>query len=395
MSDAFLKRPRIQSIDLLRGLVMILMTLDHTRDYFHHDAFFYDPLDLTQTTPLIFLTRFVTHFCAPVFVFLAGTSAYFTGQRKTKKELSNWLIKRGLWLIVVELTIIKLAWNFKLDYNIIVVQVIWALGAGMITLAGFIHLRKYLALSIAFAMIAGHNLLDGFHPGGSVGIKTLWNILHEFGGTNLGPVRFFVAYPVIPWLGVMLTGYYFGELYRKEYDPRRRQKVLLYLGLGMIVLFTLLRSGNFYGDPAPWKVQKNFIYSFLSFFNVTKYPPSLQYLLITIGPSIVLLSITEKLNLNRLKPVVIIGRVPMFWYIVHIYLIHLTAAIAAMLTGYSFSDMIIDFWVSYQPGLKGYGFNIWGVYLFWAGICLFLYPIAYWYNEYKSSNRDKWWLTYL
>jgi len=387
-------KPRIQSIDFLRGWVMLTMTLDHTRDYFHADAFLFDPTDLSQTTFWLFMTRFITHYCAPVFVFLAGTSSFFVGQRLTKKQLSIRLVKRGLWLILLEITIIKFAWAFKLDYHIIIVQVIWALGAGMITLAGFIHLRKYLAIAIAVVMIAGHNLFDGFHPEGQVW-SVLWNIIHVYSVNQIGSFTLLVAYPVVPWLGLMLLGYYFGELYHKDYSPQKRLRLLLYGGMAIVVLFFALRLGNVYGDPHPWETQKNGLFTFLSIINVTKYPPSLLYILITIGPTLIVLYLIEKLKLTTFKPLVVIGRVPMMWYIVHIYVIHILAMGAAVLTGYAASDMIIDIWVGRQSELKGYGFNLGVVYLVWLGICLALYPLANWYNNYKINHREKSWLSYL
>lgn len=392
--QTFLKN-RIQSIDWLRGWVMLTMTLDHTRDYFHADAFIYDPTDLSQTTFWIFMTRFITHYCAPVFVLLAGTSAYFVGQRRTKKELSIWLVKRGFWLIIVEVTIIKLAWAFKLDYSIITVQVIWALGAGMITLAGFIHLKKYLAIAIALLMIAGHNLLDGYQPEGNRFFELVWNITHVFGPNQFGSFTFFVAYPVVPWLGLMLLGYYLGELYHPEFSKEKRLRILIYSGTGIVVFFFALRLINVYGDPSPWEQQKNVLFTFLSVINVNKYPPSLLYMMITIGPTFIFLYVIEKFRFTNFKPIVIIGRVPMFWYILHIYLIHLVAMIAAVLSGYPASAMIIDFWVNEQVALRGYGFSLGTVYLFWIVICLALYPLSYWYNNYKSNNKDKWWLSYL
>ena len=387
-------RNRVQSIDWLRGWVMLTMTLDHTRDYFHADAFFYEPTDLSQTTFWIFMTRFITHFCAPVFVLLAGTSAWFVGQRKNKRELSFWLLKRGFWLIFLEITVIKFAWAFKLDYRVVTVQVIWALGAGMITLAGLIHLKKYLAIAIALIMIAGHNLLDGFQPQGEI-LTLLWNIIHVFGPNQIGSFTFFVAYPVVPWLGLMLLGYYLGELYHPDFGKQRRLRILLISGSGIVIFFFALRLSNVYGDPIPWEPQKNVLFTYLSIINVSKYPHSLLYLMITIGPTLIVLYIIEKFRLTEFKPLVVIGRVPMFWYILHIYLIHLVALIAAMLTGFPASAMIIDFWVNEQHELQGYGFGLGTVYLVWLGICLVLYPLSQWYNQYKSNNRDKWWLSYL
>lgn len=388
------RNPRISSIDLLRGVVMVIMALDHVRDYLHYSAFFFDPTDLSRSSVPLFFTRFVTHFCAPVFVFLAGTSAFFVGQRRTKKELSSWLLKRGLWLIIVELTIIKLAWTFKLDYTIILLQVIWALGVGMIVLAGLIHLPGRLTVILCLIGVFAHNAFDAFSPGGAFA-SALWTFLHQFNIIPAGPVQIFVGYPLIPWVFLMPLGYYFGNLYLPRVDPLARKRALRFLGGGMILVFCLLRLPNLYGDPAPWISYDSFAFSVMSFLNVSKYPPSLQYLLITLGPAMLFLSVTETWRGAIPDILLIIGRVPMFFYIVHIYVIHLIAAIAAMLTGFTFSDMVIDIWVTLQPQLRGFGFSLWVVYLVWIAVVAGLFPFCRWYDSYKRSHPHLWWLGYL
>ncbi|MCL6266755.1 DUF1624 domain-containing protein [Flagellimonas myxillae] len=388
------RRKRIKSIDMLRGLVMVIMALDHVRDYFHFDAFMFDPSDLSQTNVPLFWTRFVTHFCAPVFVFLAGTSAFFVGQRRDKKSLSKWLLKRGLWLVIAEITIIKLAWMFKLDYSGILLQVIWVLGIGMIFLAGFIHLPKKLGLALCLIVVFGHNTLDGFSPESPVA-SGLWTFLHVFGLVNLGGLQVFSAYSLIPWIFVMPLGYYLGELYKPSFDPQQRKKMLLQLGLGATVLFFAIRAINIYGDLVPWSTQDSLGLTIASFFNVSKYPPSLLFLLITIGPSLVFLSVAEGWRNSLVEKIVVIGKVPMFFYVLHIYVIHALACIAAVMTGFSFSDMIIDLWITLQPELQGYGFSLWVVYLIWIVLMIALYPICSWYNDYKTAHREKWWLAYL
>ena len=388
------RKNRIKSIDMLRGLVMVIMALDHVRDYFHADAYFFDPSDIDQTNVPLFWTRFVTHFCAPVFVFLAGTSAFFVGQRRDKKSLSIWLLKRGLWLVIAELTIIKLAWMFKLDYSIILLQVIWVLGISMIFLAGFIHLPKKFMIGLALLAVFGHNLLDPIAPTDAVA-SGFWSFLHVFNIVDMGSFQVFVGYPMIPWIFVMPLGYYFGELYKPSYDPKLRIKTLFKLGLGLTLLFFVLRTINVYGDPYIWATQDSIGMTIASYFNVTKYPPSLLYLLITLGPSILFLALVEKVQNQWTEKLVVIGRVPMFFYIVHIYVIHLLAVVAAMSTGFDFSDMVIDLWVTLQPQLQGYGFNLWVVYLVWVILTIALYPICSWYNNYKTNHREKWWLSYL
>ncbi|NJB70265.1 putative membrane protein [Saonia flava] len=387
-------RERIKSIDMLRGLVMVLMALDHVRDYFHYDAFFFDPNDLTQTNGALFFTRFMTHFCAPVFVFLAGTSAFFVGQRRNKKSLSTWLIKRGIWLILAELTIIKFGWLFKLDYSMVLLQVIWILGLGMICLAGFINLPKKPVIISSVLVIIGHNLFDSFAPTGTLS-SGIWSFLHVFNIVEVGNMQIFTAYPILPWIFVMPLGYYFGELYRPTVDSNLRIRKLLQIGLGLTLSFFILRFMNIYGDPYFWSNQGTFSFTLISFFNITKYPPSLLFLLLTIGPSIAFLAFAEKWKGAFFDKLIVIGRVPMFFYIIHIYVIHLIALFAALLTGFTASDMMIDVWVTMQAGLQGYGFDLWAVYIIWIILIVLLYPICNWYNQYKNNNRDKWWLSYL
>lgn len=388
------KNNRIKSIDILRGIVIIIMALDHVRDYFHYDAYFFDPNDVEQTTLALFGTRFITHFCAPVFVFLAGTSAFFVGQRKTPKELSSWLLKRGFWLLFVEFVIVKLAWNFKLDYSVVLLQVIWILGLSMIFLAGFIHLPKKLMIATSLLMIIGHNLFDSYTPTGEEA-GVFWNFLHVFSMNEFDGFTVFVGYPIIPWIFVMPLGYYLGGLYLPDSSAEQRKKVLLRMGLGCIALFFLLRSINVYGDPGAWIHYDEWSKSLMSFFNITKYPPSLIYLLITLGPSLVFLAYAEKWQSKWTERLLVFGRVPMFFYIIHIYIIHLLALFAAMATGFNASDMVIDVWITLEPALQGYGFSLWIVYGIWVLVILGLYPICKKYDIYKRNNRDKWWLSYL
>ncbi|MCW8850244.1 MAG: heparan-alpha-glucosaminide N-acetyltransferase domain-containing protein [Melioribacteraceae bacterium] len=385
---------RIESIDLLRGLVMVIMALDHVRDFFHYDAFFFDPSDLTQTNFALFFTRFVTHFCAPVFVFLAGTSAFFVGQRRDKKSLSSWLLKRGVWLIFTELTVVKFGWLFKLDYSTTLLMVIWVLGVSMIFLAGFIHLPKMFVIIISLIAIFGHNLLDGFAPTNPI-LSAIWSFLHVRAPIPNVGINLIVIYPMIPWIFLMPLGYYFGELYKKDVNPNFRTKKLWQLGLGTTALFFIIRFANFYGDQIVWTYHETFSFTIMSFFDLSKYPPSLLYLLITIGPTLIFLALAEKWEGGLFDKLITIGRVPMFFYVAHIFAIHIGATIAAVLTGYKFSDMVIDFFVIRQPELQGYGFSLPIVYLVWVLIIVVLYPFCSWFNNYKSNNKDKWWLSYL
>lgn len=390
------KSLRIESIDLLRGIVMIVMALDHVRDYFHADAFLYDPTDMSKTSVVLFFTRWVTHFCAPVFIFLAGTSAYLIGLRKSKQELSLFLLKRGVWLIFLELTIVNFAWFFNIQFSLITLFVIWALGVGMIVLAGCIHLPLKLTLALGALMIIGHNALDNFHVDGDGPLSILWSVIHQFQGFSLSDSYFlFVGYPLIPWIAVMMLGYCFGTFYQASYSQEERRKILLYLGSSLVALFILIRLVNGYGDPNPWSSQSNPVFTVLSFLNVTKYPPSLLYVLMTLGPAILFLAISEKYYGSLSAKIKILGRVPMFYYLLHLYLIHLLAMTAALLTGYDASDMIFNTWVTNSPNLVGYGFSLWVVYVVWIGVVLILYPLCKWYDTYKATQRSKWWLSYI
>jgi uncharacterized membrane protein len=387
---------RITSIDLLRGIVMIIMALDHVRDYFHYDAFLYSPTDLDKTNGFLFFTRFITHYCAPVFVFLAGISAHVYGSKRSRRELSFYLLKRGIWLVFAEFFIITLGWTFNPSYPIFNLQVIWAIGISMIILSAIIYLKRQYILVIAVLLIAGHNFLDNVHVPGT-GIATfLWSNLHDPGDFVVGRFTIFVRYPVMPWIGIMAIGYYFGALYNSEYDSVKRKKILFTVGFGAIDLFIMLRSFNIYGDAAQWSVQKNVLFSFLSFLNVSKYPPSLLYILVTLGPAMIFLSIAEKPLNTITEKITVFGRVPFFYYVIHIYLIHLFAIIGVIISGYHWSAMILANRVNRVAELKGYGFNLVIVYLVWVILILLLYPCCNRFDHYKRNNQHtKNWLTYL
>jgi uncharacterized membrane protein len=386
---------RIESIDLLRGIVMIIMALDHVRDYFHTDAFLFNPLDLEKTNVAIFATRWITHFCAPVFVFLAGTSAFLVGQRKGKRELTNFLLTRGIWLVILEFTIINISWFFNFKFTFFALTVIWALGVGMIVLALAVHLPFKLILAIAIVLVAGHNLLDSIHLEGDNILSFTWKVLHEAALVKFPHFALFIGYPLLPWTGIMLLGYCLGVLYIPSVDPVFRKKRLYLFGFSAVLAFFILRAINVYGDPVPWTVQSNSLYTFLSFLNVAKYPPSLSYALITLGPSLLFLAVSEKYSGKLVNIVTALGRVPMFYYIVHLYVIHLLALVAAVATGFTVSDMVFDTWVTDSPNLKGYGFSLGVVYIIWIVLVLSLIPLCLWYDKYKRKHRDQRWLSYL
>ena len=382
---------RIQSIDLLRGLVMIIMALDHTRDFFHWSAQHYDPLDFSKTSAPIFLTRWITHYCAPVFVFLAGTGAWLTGNRKGKKYLSKFLITRGLWLIFLEIVVVNFGVSFNIYFNFFMLQTIWALGLSMMVLSFLIYIPKRILLGLALLIIVGHNSLDKIHVEGNGFEAFLWSALHDPKFFKWGNVTVFLLYPVLSWIGVMAAGYCFGEIYTR-FDAARRKTILTWLGLLCISLFIIIRFTNVYGDASAWSTQATPVFTFLSFINVTKYPPSLLYILMTIGPAILFLAFTEK-PLNKFGNIIsIYGKVPMFYYLIHFYVLHIAAITAGLLTGFSLQKML-----TFTPDnpLLDFGFKLSVVYLVWISVVALLYFPCRWYAKYKFSHPEKWWLSYL
>ena len=386
---------RIESIDILRGLVMILMALDHVRDYFYYGAIFGDPTDLNTTTPVLFFTRFITHYCAPIFVFLAGTSSFLYGSRKSKNELFRFLFTRGLWLIFLETVVNNLIWTFDLTYSVQVFQVIWAIGVSMLALSLIIYLPKKIILSIGLLLVAGHNLLDGIVFEGESPFAILWYTLHQE-YLSISPDHVWViGYPVIPWIGVMTLGYLFGSFYTSQTDPLWRKKWLLRLGLGALVLFFTLRGLNVYGDLVPWSVQDTTPKTILSFFNVTKYPPSLLYLCITLGPAFLFLYGIEAIKNKATDFLLVFGRVPLFYYFLHMIVIHSLAVVGIVLQGGKASDMILNT-ERWNPELwTDFGSSLAVVYLVWIGVVVILYPFCKRYMAYKARHKDYWWLSYL
>lgn len=387
---------RITSIDFLRGAIMIIMALDHVRDYLYSGSFLFDPLDLTKTSGILFFTRWITHFCAPIFMLLAGTSAYLIGQKKTKNELSVFLLKRGLWLIFLEMIVVNFGWNFNITFPMFLFITIWALGISMIVLAALIHLPKKLILGICIIIVAGHNLLDNIHVTGNSLPAFGWSLLHDQRFFTWHKEILLVGYPIIPLVAIMPLGYSLGSWYTADYNIQKRQRNLLILGSLAIASFIVLRYTNLYGDPVKWSVQKNAFFTFLSFIKVNKYPPSLLYVLLTLGGAFLFLSFTEKLKGAVVKVVSVYGRVPMFYYLVHIYVIHLMAIIAsALLPGQDWKIWILTKPIWFTTDLKGYGFSLPVAYLIWIGLVIALYPLCKRYDAYKQANKGKWWLSYL
>jgi len=398
-------RSRIQSIDILRGLVMVIMALDHVRDFFYKPDVLpgnaagvaLDPTNLATTTPTLFFTRWITHFCAPIFVFLAGTSIFLMGQKKTKRELSVFLLKRGLFLVLVEIIIITFGWRFDPLYHIIILQVIWAIGVSMIIFGLLIFLPDNIIFVLGLLIVFGHNILDSKTVSDGLKGSDLSNLLYF---SNFSAITFdkshlaIIVYAFVPWVGVMLLGYYFGKVYDKAIDPSRRKKMLITIGLGLTLLFIVVRFINKYGDPVPWSHQdRGTIFTLLSFINMNKYPPSLLFLCMTIGPGILLLAFLENVRNWFTRIMNVYGRVPMFYYILHFYIIHILIVIVFFVEGHPSSEMWApDMLFYFRP--PSLGFPLPGVYLIWLFVVIVLYPLCKKYDRYKNTHRH-WWLSYL
>ncbi len=397
---------RVEAVDLLRGLIMIIMMLDHTRDFVHRDALAFDPADVSRTFPALFFTRWITHFCAPLFVFLAGTSISFVEMRgRSKARLSRFLVTRGLWLIGIELLVLRplLFFNFQYSQLLCFLQVIWVIGCSMIVLAAAIHLPLRWSVVLSLAMIALHNLLDGVRvtafagPGAPVpGFwESVWYVLHRQG--PIFPLGFpgpivMVIYPLIPWPAIMLAGYSFGALYRKRESDRRR--TLLLLGTAIIAGFAIIRMINLYGDPAPWTTEFGAAKAALSFLALTKYPPSLLYLMMTIGAGILFLALTERHTSSWLaRGFITFGRVPFFFYILQWLTAHTLAIAVTLMAGRPVAYLFSNFGFGGPPPTN-IGFGLPVVYAVWILGVMLLYPLCAWFAALKARRRD-WWISYL
>jgi uncharacterized membrane protein len=389
-------KQRIHSIDILRGVIMLIMALDHTRDFFHNAGPFSDPTDMATTTPILFFTRWITHFCAPNFVFLSGISAYLAGTRRTKSELSSFLIKRGLWLIFVEVVILTFAFSLDPFYNAVLLQVLWVIGLSMIILALLVRAPLKVIAIIGALILFSHNILDYLQLPKTGVEATLLKLFFVARGSVL-PINsnhfIFDLYAIIPWTGVMLLGYVLGSVYTKAFDPQKRKKILLYTGIAALALFVVLRCFNLYGDPNPWAVQRNSTYTFMSFLNVSKYPPSLLYCCLTIGVCLIVLSLAEHIQ-NKLTAIFIIyGNVPFFYYILHFYIIRAINIIVFFAQGYGTSQIVTpNAPFLFRP--THFGFNLAGVYVVWFIVIASLYLPCRWFSKYKKTH-NQWWLSYL
>jgi uncharacterized membrane protein len=389
----------VEAIDAVRGTVMILMALDHVRDFIHNGAMSYLPTDLTQTTPLIFFTRWVTHICAPTFMLLAGVGAFLWRHgKRTKRQLSIFLFTRGLWLVALELTAMQLAYYFdaSLKYPVLL-GVLWALSASMIALALLIWLPIRVLAVLSIGVITLHNLLDGVNAAQFGPAAWAWNVFYQAGAFPLAGATIIVVYPLVPWLAVMVVGFCLGPLFLKDRAVRRRY--LTVIGAAATLAFVVIRAFNGYGNPQPWAEQRSPIFTVLSFLNTLKYPPSLDFLLMTLGPSLLALAWFDRPGLKPSNPLVVFGRVPLFYFVVHFYAVH---AVAALLALARYGTGALAFLFQPMPSMGGslevyptqFGYDLWVVFLVWAIIVLALYPACRWFAAIKARRND-WWLSYL
>ncbi len=384
-------KERVHSIDIVRGLIMIIMTLDHTRDFLHVPG--PSPLNMQTTTVILFFTRWITHFCAPTFVFLSGVSACLAGQKRSKKELSLFLLKRGAWLILSDMLIISLIFTLDPLYHVMVLEVLWAIGFGMIILALLIHTPLRVIAITGLIIIFGHNLLDYIQlpQNGLTGdlsklfVSALGAII-PLGGSRMVAV----LYAVLPWTGIMLLGYVFGTIYKTGFNGERRRRILLMSGISLVVLFIVLRLVNHYGNPVPWTIQRNAAHTLLSFLNVTKQPPSLLFVSMTLGPVLILLSLAERVKNRFASFCMVYGNVPYFYFIIHLTLIRIINIVLIVLGGIQIK--FTDFPLVWQAA--GFGYPLWAVYLFWFLVVGTLYFPCKWYGNYKRTQKH-WWLSYL
>jgi len=384
---------RLESVDLLRGIVMIIMALDHVRDYF--GAVGINPTDPATTTVPLFFTRWITHFCAPTFFLLTGTGAYLAQRRRGRAGMPRYLATRGLWMIALDVVILRcLGWQFNFDFRVTILIVLWALGWAMITLSVLVRWSPTVAAVFGLMLIAGHNLLDRVSPSAFGALAPLFLILHRPGLLHGPPHFLIVAYPLIPWVGVTAVGYALGQVF--DWDAERRRTFLWRTGTAAIVAFAVLRWINVYGDPSPWTMQRSGVFSVLSFLNTTKYPPSLLFLLMTLGPGLLFLSVVDGTTTRWLRPAITFGRVPLFYFALHVIAIHLLALVVCWARYGSihwvFESSQPDMYPFHQP--PGWPMSLAVVYGIWLGLVAALWPACRWYAALRARRRD-WWLSYL
>ncbi len=392
------RRARLDSVDALRGTVMIVMALDHVRDFIHRGAMSQSPTDLATTTPVLFLTRWITHICAPVFMFTAGIGAYFYLQGRTRRQLSVFLVTRGLWLMLLEVTVMRVAYNFDLAQSYpFFLLVLWGLGLCMIVLAGLIWLPIPVLAILSSATIVLHHLIDPIRAQQFGAAAPLWNLFHQVGAFPLAGYVFITPYPLVPWVAVMALGFCSGPVLQLPAD--RRQRVLFRLGILSVAAFLIVRGLNVYGDPLRWAWQPTALYTVLSFLNATKYPPSLSFLLMTLGPALVMLAAFDRRTFRKANPLIVFGRVPLFYFVLHFIAAHAASFALALMT---YGTSAFTFMRQPVPSMGGppasfppdFGWDLWVAYVVWLAIVVALYPVCRWFASVKARRRD-WWLSYL
>jgi uncharacterized membrane protein len=395
--NAFHARPpnlqRIEVVDVVRGLIIALMALDHVRDFFGDQSV--QPTDLASTTVALFFTRWITHICAPTFFLLSGVSARLTLARMSKPALSKFLLSRGAWLVFLELVVMRFALQFNVDYHVTIITVLWGLGWAMMVLAGLVWLPTWLIAGFGMILVAGHNALGEIDPSSFGHWGALWSILHAPGILfSNGHSVVVVSYVLIPWVGVTALGYVLGQVY--QWNGVRRRRLLLGIGLGMTLGFVVLRWLDVYGDPVPWATQRSALWTAISFLNTSKYPPSLLFLLMTLGPTLLLLGAFENGVWRLLRPALILGTVPLFFYVLHFFLIHLLATAACYVRFGEVADTFRSPDLAHFPFTQppGWGARLSIIYLVWIAVILLMFPLCYWYARFKGRRRD-WWLSYL
>jgi uncharacterized membrane protein len=387
---------RIYSIDFIRGLVMIIMALDHSRDLLHVHSIDQNPTDLSTTTPILFFTRWITHLCAPIFVFLSGTSAFLSIKNQPDQDTRTsrrFLLTRGLWLILLEFTIVNFAIWYDIHFQLEFLQVIFTIGFGFILLSTMIKVPPKILAMIGLILIFGHDLITTLPPPANPVARFITSFLFAPG---LFPITshltIFVGYPALPWFGIMLTGFACGQLF--WLPAPQRKKIFWQTGMAVLILFVILRYINIYGDPSKWSHQKDALFTFLSFMNVSKYPPSLLYTLVTLGIMFLLLAVMENVTNPFTRVISTYGKVPLFYYLIHWYVLHTIMLIVVFAQGFHAADLQFGAFLFGRPKSPS-GLPLAGVYGIWFGVVCLMYPLCRWYSAYKSAHRDNKWLRYL
>jgi len=385
---------RINSIDTTRGLVMVIMALDHVRDFIHKTSMNQNPVDLQTTTTLLFFTRWVTHICAPTFVLLSGISAFISFRRQNNlSESRRFLLTRGLWLVFLELTFVTFALWFDIHFRLLLLEVISAIGFSFIILSFLLKLPSRVIGLIGIFIVFSHNLLQGISfPTDQISVVFSSVLFRPNLMTVSSDLAFYSAYPIIPWLGILLIGFGCGELF--EIPTEKRKKLFLKIGLSVLLLFTLTRFINIYGDPSKWTTQKSDLFTFLSFINLTKYPPSLLFTLMFICVAFLILYLSENVKNRFTEILAVFGRVPLFYFIIHLYIIHSLMFMILLIQGFSWSDFVFGLFKNGRPATGG-GVGLLAIYLLWIGVVALLYPLCKWYGNYKAVHPEKTFLRYL